>query len=142
MIDGVVLTPLKIITVEGGDVLHAIKHGDVGECGFGEAYFSFADHGSVKAWKKHTKMTLNLTVPIGEIRFVIYDDRKKSKTHGLHQEIVLSKSNYNRLTVAPGLWVGFQGLGKNNMLMNFANLPHDPAESERTSIESIKYNWE
>ena len=35
-------------------------------------------------------MTLNLSVPVGEIKFVLYDDRKNSKTFGEFDEINLS----------------------------------------------------
>ena len=65
------LTPLKIIDVEGGNVLHAIKDTDQGFKKFGEAYFSTIEPGAIKAWKRHRKMTLNLVVPIGKIKFVM-----------------------------------------------------------------------
>lgn len=47
------------------------------------------------------KMTLNLMVSVREIRFVIFDDREPSVSHGLFQEIVISKLDYYRLTVPP-----------------------------------------
>ena len=34
----------------------------------------------IKAWKKHKEQTQNITVPIGEIILVVYDDRKGSNT--------------------------------------------------------------
>ena len=74
-IDGVILTSLGIIEVEGGNVLHAMKQEDNGFNGFGEAYFSTAEHKVIKGWKRHFEMTLNIVVPIGHIRFVLYDDR-------------------------------------------------------------------
>ena len=61
-IDGVLLTPLKVINVLEGDVLHGMKCSDTGYSGFGEAYFSTIEPGMVKAWKRHHKMTLNLIV--------------------------------------------------------------------------------
>ncbi len=64
------VTQLKRISVIGGDVLHALKCTDTGFQGFGEAYFSMAEAGAVKAWKLHRRMTLNLVVPVGEVRFV------------------------------------------------------------------------
>ena len=79
IITGVLQTPLKMIDVPGGDVLRAMKRSDLGYLGFGEAYFSTVELGAVKAWKRHRKMVLNLIVPIGAVRFVIYDDRTKTK---------------------------------------------------------------
>ena len=33
--------------------------------------------GAIKAWHLHKEMTLNYAVILGEIKFVLYDDRKK-----------------------------------------------------------------
>jgi len=139
MIDGVMLTPLNIIDVTEGDVLHAMKCSDSGFSGFGEAYFSTIKPGAIKAWKRHREMTLNLVVPIGEIRFVIFDDRNGEKNF---QEVVLSTRHYCRLTVPPMVWMGFQGMGEQpGMLMNIANIPHDPNESDGKFLSEIEYDW-
>ena len=89
-IEGVTLAPLRIINTEGGDVLHGLISNEVHFQGFGEAYFSKIDFGSIKAWKRHRKMTMNLIVPVGTIKFVIFDDRDNSKTKGCFQSIELS----------------------------------------------------
>ena len=80
MIKDVVITKLDIIGTLGGSVMHAMKESSTGYAGFGEAYFSQVDKGAIKAWKRHKKMTLNLVVPVGEIRFVFFDDREVSNT--------------------------------------------------------------
>ena len=72
--DGVVLTPLKQIYHPKGDIFHAMKKSDIGFDGFGEAYFSTINQNDIKGWKKHTKMTLNIVVPVGNIEFVVYDE--------------------------------------------------------------------
>jgi len=142
-IDGVILTPLEIIKVAGGNVLHGMKETDPGYTSFGEAYFSTIDLNVVKAWKRHREMTLNLIVPIGTIRFVIYDNRKISSSYDKFYSVTLSRDNYSRLTVPPMVWMGFQGLGKiNNMLLNIADIEHFPEESDRKEINEIKYDWE
>lgn len=143
-IQGVIVTPLKRISHPKGDVFHGIKKSDEGYVGFGEAYFSTVNHGVIKAWKKHSRMTLNLIVPEGEVKFVLYDDRENSDTKGSFQEIILSQNNYSRLTVPPGVWMGFEGVGKDlNMLLNVADIPHDPEEQLNIPMEesNINYNW-
>ena len=145
MIEGVELTPLKIISGDSGDVLHAIKRTESSFQGFGEAYFSTVNQGAIKAWKRHHKMTLNLVVPCGEIRFVLYDDRSDSLTHGDINELTLSLQNYQRLTVPPMVWLGFKGLGNGlNMLMNISNIPHAPDEYDRIDAykNHIDYQWD
>ena len=82
-------------------------------------------------------MILNLIVPVGAIKFVLYDGRKESRTYQTFQEVILSKDNYARLTVPPGVWMAFQGLGaENNTLLNIASIPHDPMEAENLPIEN------
>lgn len=140
-IDGVILTPLKIIDVPGGDVLHAMKSTDEGYAGFGEAYFSMIEPGAVKAWKRHHEMVLNLIVPIGEIRFVLYDDRENSMSNGLTQSIELSRKKYYRLTIPHMVWFGFQGMGdQKSILLNIANIPHNSEECDRRPINEISFN--
>ncbi len=137
VIDQVVLTPLRIIPGDSGDVMHAIKMQESSFHGFGEAYFSTVDKNAVKGWKKHHKMILNLVVPTGAIRFVLYDDRPDSRSYKSFQETILSKENYQRLTVPPGVWMAFQGLSDGlNMLLNVASIPHDPLESLHLPIQN------
>jgi len=142
-IDGIKLTPLKKIYQPEGNIFHCMKKSDLGFKSFGEAYFSTVEYNVVKAWKKHTKMTLNLIVPIGEIQFVIYDDRESSKSKGSFFEITLSINNYKRLTISPNLWFGFKGVGKDlNLLLNLADIEHDPKEIIRLELDKINYNWD
>ncbi|MBL79422.1 MAG: dTDP-4-dehydrorhamnose 3,5-epimerase [Nitrosomonadaceae bacterium] len=142
MIEGVVVSPLKIIDVSGGDVLHVLKHDDLGFAGFGEAYFSTINAGEVKAWKRHKKMVTNLVVPVGIIRFVLFDERKGSASCGTYYEIVLSRKNYSRLTIPPMIWFGFQSLGeKMGIVLNIASIKHVAEESEKKEIKEIPYDW-
>ena len=140
MIKDVVITNLDVINTPGGNVMHAMKETGAGYAGFGEAYFSQVDKGIIKAWKRHKNMTLNLIVPVGEIKFVLFDDRDVSNTR--FQEIIISRKNYCRLTVPPMVWMGFQGLSNDgSMLLNIANIEHDPGEVDRLEIDKMNYNW-
>ena len=142
MINGVLITPLKIISVKGGDVLHAMKSSDDGFVGFGEAYFSVIDYGVIKAWKRHKKMQVNFIVPKGKIRFVLYNDQDGHEFKN-YQEVILSLNNYSRLTIPPMIWFGFQGLAEeSSMLLNLASLEHTINEVDSKPIDEIKYNWE
>ena len=132
--DGVTLTPLKQITHPKGDIFHAMKASDNGFSGFGEAYFSIVNQGEVKGWKKHIEMTLNLVVVIGEIEFVVYDD---NRFYG----VKLSKNNYQRLTVEPGLWLAFRGLSVENILLNLASIEHNANESVNVDLYDFDYDW-
>lgn len=142
MLKGVLLSRHDIIPTRGGSVMHAMKYSDPGARGFGEAYFSTVEYGFIKGWKRHNKMTLNLLVPFGEIRFVLYDDRLAENTRGIFQEVVLSPKNYLRITVPPKIWVAFQGLASDrSLLLNLANMPHDPLESDAKQLDEIDFDW-
>lgn len=131
----IIVTPLKRIAVQGGDVLHAIKQSDIGFNSFGEAYFSFAQPNAVKAWKMHRRMTLNLVVPVGDVQFVFYSTDGKAKRNE-----TIGDSNYVRLTVPPGIWFGFQGIAYPfSLILNVADMPHDPDEVERLPIEELDF---
>ncbi len=143
-IEGVSLTPLKIIPGNAGNVLHAMKRTDASFYEFGEVYFSTVNKGQVKAWKRHREMILNLVVPCGEIKFVLYDERTESSTCGKLFEVVLSLGNYQRLTIPRMIWMGFMGMGDGvNMLLNIASIPHYPQEADRMDVddERVQYNW-
>ena len=141
---GVILTPLRIIPTDNGDVLHGLKATDESFVSFGEAYFSTVGQGKRKGWKKHTRMTLNLVVTSGEIGFVLFDDRPESATRKHFFRVALSRKNYQRLTVPPGIWVAFYGVSsQENMLLNIASIPHDPTEADNIPLTSeyIPYPW-
>ena len=134
----ILITPLKRIPTVGGDVMHALKYSDNGFNGFGEVYFSWVERGAIKAWKCHQKMTLNLVVPLGEISFVFHvkDQKNCFRTENIGEEM------YCRLTVPPGIWFGFQGRGSDqSLLMNLADMDHDPGEVLRKKPSEIVYKW-
>jgi len=133
----ILITPLKRIHIEGGDVLHGMKRSDPGYVDFGEAYFSIIEEGAIKAWKRHLRMTLNFVVPLGEVLFVFIDHRGKAR------EEIVGENRYVRLTIPPGIWFGFKGLfSPYSMLMNVADISHDSTEIERRNLNEIEYNWE
>jgi len=135
-VNQILLTPLKRIQVSGGDVLHGMKCSDPGYVDFGEAYFSIVEAGFIKAWKRHLRMTLNIIVPFGSVSFAFIDEEGKVR------EEVIGENRYVRLTVPPGIWFGFKGLDSPySVLMNVADIPHDPLEVERKTISEMKYNW-
>jgi dTDP-4-dehydrorhamnose 3,5-epimerase len=141
MINGVTLTPLNIIPTPGGDILHALKRTEKSFTEFGEAYFSEIECMKIKAWKRHKLMTLNIIVPIGKIKFVLFDSRL-SHNETKFYEIIISRDNYLRLTIPPMIWVGFQGLSQEtSLLLNVANITHNPDEIDREEINKFKYNW-
>jgi dTDP-4-dehydrorhamnose 3,5-epimerase len=113
-----------------------MKRTDPGYIDFGEAYFSWIEEGAIKAWKKHHRMTLNLVVPVGHVRFVFTSGLEASAV----RDVELGEHHYCRLTVPPGAWFGFQGI-RRSLILNLADMPHDDAEVDRLPIEAIAFDW-
>ena len=139
-LENLLVTPLQRIEVAGGDVLHAMKMGDEGFSGFGEAYFSSIIFDRVKAWKRHSRMTMNLFVPVGQVKFVFYVEGLDGVAHFQTHEI--GEKNYARITVPPGIWFGFKGLSApQSLILNIASIPHDPSEVDKVQFSEINYSW-
>ena len=136
-LDDILVTPLTRISTAGGDVLHAMKQSDAGYADFGEAYFSWVASGAVKAWKRHLRMTMNVVVPVGQVRFVFrLDDADEFRVEQIGVD------RFARLTVPPGIWFGFQGQAEPQSLeLNIARIPHNPNEVQRLALSKIKYVW-
>ncbi len=144
MIDGVVLTPLRRIADERGEVITMLRSDEPHFISFGEIYFSTVYSGSVKAWHMHQKMVLNYSVPYGAIKFVLYDDRPGSTTRGEIQAIDLGLENHFLVLVPPMVWNGFQGVSVETAIVaNCASIPHDPFEIVRRDAFDplIPYDW-
>ena len=138
LLDQIRVTSLQKIPTPGGDVWHALKSTEESFHGFGEAYFSWVQFNSIKAWKQHLRMTMNLVVPIGTVRFVFCD-----LLHHSFREEQIGESTYARITVPPKIWFGYQGMSeKPSLVLNVSNLPHEPAEVERKMKEEIYFNWQ
>ncbi|MEO6550704.1 MAG: hypothetical protein ABIN94_22050 [Ferruginibacter sp.] len=145
MIDGVIITPLRQIKNENGDIFHGLKATEASFKAFGEAYFSSILPGAIKGWKKHRNATLNIIVPLGAIEFVMFDDRDDSQTKEKFQSVILSADEadkYQRLTVPPGLWMAFRNLSiTNSMLLDIIDMEHTDEESDRRQLDAISYTW-
>lgn len=131
-------TTLNIFPSEGGQVKRIIRSDDQGFKCFEEAYFSSISPGIIRGWKLHTKMTLNLTVPVGAVKFVFVSNLQGGK----FRSEIIGENDYCRLTVPPNIWFAFQGLeNKESIILNIADCIHDPLESLRLGIQEIKFDW-
>ena len=137
-LNDILVTPLKRIPTDGGDVMHALKNSDNGFNGFGEVYFSWVNKRAIKAWKCHQRMTLNLVVPLGEVCFVFHLTEEKDE----FRTEKLGNDSYSRLTIPPGIWFGFHGIASgSSLLMNVADMEHEPNEVLHKPVSDFSYNW-
>ncbi|WP_205676468.1 dTDP-4-dehydrorhamnose 3,5-epimerase [Alteromonas portus] len=121
----------KIIDNEKGNIRHIVKASSTAFTTFGEAYFTEINFNERKGWKKHLKMTLNLITCYGEVLFYFVHPQS-----GEIFKIMISSKNNIRLTVRPGIWFCFEGVGiSSNLVLNIASIAHDPSESENRPLD-------
>ena len=123
----------KQINVNGGDIFHIMKISNNKNFVFREAYFSFVEKGFIKGWKKHSKMSSNLTVPIGEVEFTFVTDDFQN-----YKKFILGEKNYGLLSIPPGIWFSFKGIDEGkNIILNLSNFEHDSSEVEKINLEDF-----
>ena len=143
-IEGIKITPLKIISDNRGSVMHMLRSDSDVFQKFGEIYFSTIFKDSIKAWHLHKEATLNYACIFGKVKLVLFDDRTESTTYGLYQELYLSLDSYSLITIPPNIWNGFKGLNDNHSIIaNCLTLPHNEKEMVRldSNNSKFKYNW-
>jgi dTDP-4-dehydrorhamnose 3,5-epimerase len=144
-ISGLEINPLRIFSDERGAVLHMLRADDPHFAQFGEIYFSTVNRGAIKGWRRHRRMALNLAVPVGKIRLVVYDDRDDSETRGALVDLTLGPHDYKLIIVPPGVWTAFQGVGEGtSLLANCATIPHRDGEAETRALDDppVKVAWD
>ena len=127
---------LREVQNEKGNILKILNKNEKYFKQFGETYLSKVNKGSIKAWKKHKKTHLNLIVISGIIKFVIYNDKKNT-----FENIILKGGNRKKIYIPAGLWFGFKGIGKNNIILSIASHVHNEKEILRKKVKEIKFNW-
>lgn len=138
-IAGVTLTPLRQVTDRRGAVLHMLRADAKDFSRFGECYFSEVVPYAIKGWKRHHRQTQNVAVPIGRVRFAIYDPRESSATCDYCEVIELGRPDaYARLCIPPLVFYGFTCTSPlPALVVNCTDIPHDPAESETIALEEL-----
>lgn len=142
-IEGVTLTPLKIIADDRGQVMHMLRQDSpafqrFGK--FGEVYFSGVYQGVIKGWKIHSRSWRNWSVPSGRVKATLFDSRENSPTKGATFEVVLGDHNYQLLTIPPGVAAAWKGVAPvMSMVANFASETHDPEEGKTVPLETYPY---
>ena len=125
----------RVIKLSEGDVLRVLRKNEIKKWDFAEAYFSKIKFGKIKAWKYHLKMTINIVVPKGKVKFVFYSNKK-------FKSILIGEKNYCRLTIPPKIWFGFKGMSKSeSIILSLTNIKHTTKEVLRIKKNKIKFNW-
>ena len=143
-IDGVKIITKKVISDDRGKFYICLKMMTVNIKNLEKYIFHMFFQKKIKAWHIHKKMTLNYVAAFGKIKLVLYDDRNKSPTFGMTQEIFLSNENHRLVIIPPLIWNGFTSADDNlAILANCSDIPHDKSEILRLNFNDPKfpYDW-
>ena len=140
MINVFEINQLKIINQSKGNLFKGLSINDNNYFGFGEIYFTSIYPNLIKGWKKHLKMTSNIIVLKGNVKFVIIEELKENNKFN---KVVLNEKNRQILTIFPNNWFAFQGLGdEESLVTNISNIPHSDNEVINKKIDEFKFDWE
>ena len=79
-------------------------------------------------------MHMNLTVPVGSVKFTFFDKKSKEKI-----TYILSEKKFGILYVPPKIWFAFENMSKkkDSLVVNFSNIIHDKNESINKDFKKI-----
>jgi dTDP-4-dehydrorhamnose 3,5-epimerase len=119
----------EIIKNSKGDILKYLNKKDDIYQRFGEIYFSEVKKNKTKGWNFHKKNTCILSVPLGSVKFKIFNP----KTNKLIQ-ITIGKNNYKLVIIPPGFWFSFKSQKKISLVANFMSSIHSKNEALKKNI--------
>jgi dTDP-4-dehydrorhamnose 3,5-epimerase len=146
MIDGVIVKKLKVISDERGRLMEIMRADDDLFKRFGQVYMTTAYPGVVKGWHYHKKQADNMAVVKGMMKIVLYDNRKKSATHGEINEIFAGVHNPVLVHIPALVCHGFKCISEDEAIV--INTPTEvynyknPDEFRLPAHDSeISYDW-
>jgi len=146
MIDGVETKPLKFIPDERGYLMEILRVDDPIFEKFGQVYLTVAYPGVVKGWHYHRKQTDLFAVIKGEIKLVLYDQRRNSLTRGEIDEFFLGEKNPLLVRIPPEVVHGFKAVGiEPGYVINCPTFPYNRESPDEYRIDpwenEIPYDW-
>lgn len=98
-------------------------------------YMVVAAARSIRAWVYHKRQSDRLAFTQGHLRFVLYDLRPQSPTHGALNVIDVGADNKLQLTIPPFVVHGVQNPTDDDVI--FVNMPthaYDPARPDKSRL--------
>lgn len=108
-------------------------------------YASMIRPGKVKGWVYHKIQSDRMFSLSGFVKYVLWDTRPDSPTHGLINEIYLTERNRGLLLIPPHVVHAVQNIGLVDAV--FVNMPTEPYNHEnpdkfRVAPESVPYSFD
>ena len=145
-IEGVAIKNLTVISDERGWLMEILRNDDEIYQQFGQVYITTAYPGVVKGWHYHKKQTDNFTCVCGMMKVALYDARDSSKTKGDIMELYAGEKNPILISVPPGVYHGFKGIGTETAyFLSVPTFPYNYEEPDEYRLppdsKDIPYDW-
>jgi dTDP-4-dehydrorhamnose 3,5-epimerase len=146
MIQGAIVTPLRVMTDERGRLMEMYRSDDPNYLKFGQTYMTTAYPGVVKAWHYHKKQVDNFIVVHGMLKVVLFDSREDSPTKGEVNEFFLGIHNPVRLTIPNLVYHGFKCISEHEAIcINVPSELYNYKEPDEYRLPAhtpeIPYDW-
>jgi dTDP-4-dehydrorhamnose 3,5-epimerase len=145
--------------IEGVVVRRAITHGDErGELSeiyskswaldndpVEYAYMAMIRPGRIKGWVYHKHQWDRQAVVSGFAKYVLWDARANSPTHGMVNEIFLSERNRGLIMIPPFVVHAVQNVGQiDTVFINLPTVPYNHADPDKYRVppENVPYSFE
>jgi len=144
-IEGVQVKELIIHKDERGffsEILRCTE--DICQEDLAQVSFSRVFAGIAKAWHLHKKQTDWMCVLRGDIKLVLYDTRKESKTYKKIIEILIGEIHgFKLVKVPPGVAHGYKVINGPMDILYITNREYDPQDELRIPYDDpeIGYDW-
>ena len=136
-------------------VVHEDERGDISEiwsaawnldpAPVSYAYQAMIRPGRVKGWVYHKLQADRQAVICGFVKYVLWDARPQSSTHGMVNEIFLSERNRGLLLIPPYVVHAVQNIGLTDAIfVNLPTVPYNHADPDKYRVDpaSVPYSFD
>ena len=146
LIQGVLVRPAVTQVDERGEIaeMYSTLWGVEPDAPLAHVYMSMIRPGKVKGWVYHKEQSDRMFSLSGFVKYVLWDPRPDSPTHGMINEIHLSERNRGLLLIPPYVVHALQNIGHIDAV--FVNMPtqpynHGSPDKYRVDKDSVPYSF-
>lgn len=135
MIEGVKQVELKAHVDDRGYLIEVLRASDEHFTKFGQVYLigNFS-RGTIRAFHKHNVLWDWFFISHGAAKFILVDDREKSKTYKQTDIYVVSSRNPSLIVVPPGVYHGWMSLENDTQLISTASEVYNRKKPDEVRI--------
>lgn len=129
------LLNIEIVKQSKGNIFKIIDKKKNNLKSFNEIYVTSINSNIIKAWKKHSKTNLYLTVISGSVLFVTIKNK-------VFNSFLLNSKLKSVLKIEKNVIFGFKGISKtNSKILVISEIVHNSSESTNYDLSKFHFKW-